>query len=255
MTLETAIPLVNPHLEGSAFLWEAGPVGVLLSHGYTATPAETRPLAQALHQKGYTVCGPLLPGHGTTIEDCNRHGWKDWLAALETAYRQLTLRCEKVFIGGESLGGLLALAMAEQHPQAAGVLLYAPALRFQSNQTWAIPLIALFKTAWRKRSHGPSAADALWQGYPVYPLRGLAQLCALQRRVRPRLPAIRRPLLILQGRLDRTVAADVPEEIVRNVHSPIRQMHWLEHTAHCVILDAERDLAAQLTLNFLEALQ
>ena len=48
----------NPHLEGEPFFWEAGPVGVLLIHGFTATTAEVRPLAKILQQDGYTVSGP-----------------------------------------------------------------------------------------------------------------------------------------------------------------------------------------------------
>ncbi len=30
-------------LPGESFLWEGGPVGVLLAHGFTATHAEVRP--------------------------------------------------------------------------------------------------------------------------------------------------------------------------------------------------------------------
>jgi hypothetical protein len=58
--------LQNPHLEGDSFTWESGPLGILLLHGFTATTAEVRPLAKLLHQDGYTVSGPLLPGFGTT---------------------------------------------------------------------------------------------------------------------------------------------------------------------------------------------
>jgi len=35
----------NPHLEGSPFFWEAGPIGILLAHGFSAITAEVRPLA------------------------------------------------------------------------------------------------------------------------------------------------------------------------------------------------------------------
>ena len=69
--------LKNPHMEGDSFLWEAGPVGIVLSHGFTATTTEVRLLAKALHEKGYTVAGPLLPGHGTRYQDMNRCRWQD----------------------------------------------------------------------------------------------------------------------------------------------------------------------------------
>ena len=61
--------ILNPHLEGDSFFWEGGEVGILLIHGFTATTAEVRPLAEFLHKNGYTVAGPLLPGHYTKPDD------------------------------------------------------------------------------------------------------------------------------------------------------------------------------------------
>lgn len=125
--------LKNPHLSGESFFWPSGPTGVLLMHGFTATTAEIRPLAQRLLSKGYSVSGPLLPGHGTSPQDANRFTWKDWLQVCENAYRQLKFQCEPVFVGGESTGGLLALYLGSQHPEVAGILTYAPALDLQIN--------------------------------------------------------------------------------------------------------------------------
>src|SRR5512142_3213769 len=102
-------PLHNPHLEGESFFWEAGPTGVLLLHGLTATTAEVRLLARRLHDRGYTIAGPLLPGHGTTPENLNRTRWIDWVQAAEESYRELSARCTRVFIGGESMGAVAAL--------------------------------------------------------------------------------------------------------------------------------------------------
>src|SRR5512134_2031037 len=104
--------IVNPHLEGDSFYWPGGPSGILLAHGFTATTAEVRPLARILLDQGYSVAGPLLPGHKTTLEEMNRCRWQDWAGAIETAYRQMAARCERVFVGGESMGGLLALYLA-----------------------------------------------------------------------------------------------------------------------------------------------
>jgi carboxylesterase len=243
---------VNPHLEGEAFFWEGGPVGVLLMHGFTATTAEVRLLGRFLHEHGFTVAGPLLPGHGTTPQDCNRFQWKDWAAAAESAYRQLTSRCDNVFIGGESLGGLLALYLASGHPQAAGVLTYAPALKITNVLAPIVaPLLAPFIRYAPKSSPEPSISDDRWQGYPVNPSRAVIQLFRLQRVVRRRLPAIRQPILILQGRLDKTVHPGVPETIYRAVQSKVKEIHWLEQSHHCVIIDGEWEQAARLTLDFI----
>ncbi len=245
--------LVNPHLDGGAFFWEAGPRGVLLIHGFTATTAEVRPLAQILHQQGYTVAGPLLPGHGVTPEDCNRYGWRDWVNAAETVYQRLARVCRQVVIGGESLGGMLGLYLAAQHPEAAAVLAYAPALRLRRQWfLWAAPVLSLFFASYSKSAHPPYAADAFWQGYPVFPLRAAAQFAALQRRTWPRLSAVRQPLLIAQGRLDATVDERTPEWVAGRVSSTVKEIHWFERSTHCVAIDAEQQEVAQVTLQFLE---
>jgi carboxylesterase len=106
----------NQHLPGTSFFWEGGSTGILLSHGYTATTAEVRPVAQLLHTRGFTVAGPLLPGHGTDPLEMIRYRWQDWAVALEQSYRELAQRCDTVFIGGESMGGLLSLYLANKYP-------------------------------------------------------------------------------------------------------------------------------------------
>jgi carboxylesterase len=241
----------NPELDGSPFFWEAGPIGVLLCHGFTATTAEVRLLAQELVLQGYTVAGPLLPGHGTSPEDCNRYTWEDWYTSLELTYQQISNRCKTVIIGGESTGALLVLRLACEHPEAAAVLCYAPALKLSLSRggICLLSLLAPFVASIPKQ---PSPDDNPWQGYSVQPLKGAQQLIRLQKEVSPILPRIHQPILIMQGRLDPTVHPSVPQIIYDHVGSSIKELHWLENSTHCVILDKERDLAASLTINFLK---
>ena len=57
------------------FAHDGGPVGVVLSHGFTGTPASMRPWAEHLAAAGYSVRLPLLPGHGGTWQETNRTRW------------------------------------------------------------------------------------------------------------------------------------------------------------------------------------
>jgi carboxylesterase len=242
--------IYNPQLEGDPFLWEGGPTGVLLIHGYTATTAEVRPLARILYQEGYTVAGPLLPGHNTRPEDANRYHWRDWVRSVEESYQRLAARCPRVVVGGESTGALLAIYLASGHPEIAATLAYAPALKLKLHprQIALIRVLAPFVPYIRKQRMDD---DPFWQGYTVYPLKGARELLRLQRQVRGCLPRINRPILIVQGRLDATVAPSAAETVHREVRSTVKELHWLPDSQHCVIIDREREQVNQLTLDFL----
>lgn len=243
--------LKNPHLEGDPFFWQAGPTGILLCHGYTATTAEVRQLAPLLHAHGYTVAGPLLPGHGSKPEDANRYNWKDWVNTVKATYQQLTECCQRVILGGESTGALLALLLASQHPTASGVLCYAPALKLTYNKfdQLRLRLLAPFISNIPKANIN---RNDLWQGYRVYPLKGAVQLLHLQHQVRRMLPLIHQPILIVQGRLDDSVSPQVPQIVFDEISSPIKELHWMEKSPHCVILGEELDQIAEITLDFLD---
>ncbi len=243
----------NPQLDGASFFWEAGPVGVLLCHGFTATTTEVLLLANALYEEGYSIAAPLLPGHNTTPEDCNRFKWQDWYVAFEQACQQLAQKCRRVVVGGESTGALLALYHAAQHPEDFAILCYAPALRLLLSplKVSLLSLLVPFVTAIPKPA---STDDNLWKGYNVNPLKGASQLIKLQKAVIPLLQKIHQPILILQGRLDPTVHPQAPQLILDQVGSEVKQLHWLQNSSHCVILDKERALASQLTIEFLESI-
>jgi carboxylesterase len=244
----------NAHLEGGPFLWEAGPTGILLVHGFKATTAEVRPLAQALHARGFTVSGPVLPGHNSNPRDINKYSWRDWVAAVEEAYQELFAHCDQVFLGGESTGGLLALYLAPNHPEISGLLTYAPALKLQVKplDQLKLRLFAPFIPYLPKTGEDD---DLPWKGYTVNPLKGVIQLLNLQKQVLPNLHQIRRPILIMQGKLDTTVDPSVPQTIYNGVSSNIKEFYWMEKSSHCVIIDCEFDQVVEITQQFISKVQ
>jgi carboxylesterase len=246
------IGLKNAHLEGDAFYWAGGPVGVLLSHGFTATSAEVRFLARYLHERGYSVAGPLLPGHGTMIEEMNRCRWQDWVSGMEKTYQELARHCQKIVVGGESMGSLLALYLAAEHPESAAVLAYAPAVHSTSKKMRLAASIMAPFVAYRTWPPGPkTVVDERWKGYPVQPIKAAVQLFHLQEEVVRRLASIRQPVLVVQGRLDRSIFPDCLEIVMTNVRSETKEVHWMDKSGHCVLLDQEWEQVAEITEKFL----
>lgn len=243
--------LHNPHLDGDAFFWQGGSTGILLSHGFTATTAEIRPLAEIFRAQGYTVAAPLLPGHGTQLEDLNHVHWRDWVAAGEKSLEKLFESCEQVWVAGESMGGVLALYLASQFPKIAGILLYAPAIRLRLTK---VDLVKLYLGASFISEVPRDSLDGSdeWQGYAGLPLKGSIQLLRFQTATRKRLAAIQQPTLVFQGRKDLTVAPEAGEIILNNISSSVKEHRWMENSSHAIVLDAEREEVAKQSIQFIE---
>ena len=243
--------LINPHLDGDAFFWAAGSTGILLSHGFTATTAEIRPMAKIFHAQGYTVAAPLLPGHGTQPEDLNHVHWQDWVAAGQKSLEKLFESCEQVWVAGESMGGVLALYLASQFPKISGILLYAPAIRLTLSKVDLVKLYIGSPFISEVPRDSLDGSDE-WQGYAGLPLKGSIQLLRFQAATRKRFAKIHQPTLIFQGRKDLTVAPEAGEMILNGISSAVKEHHWMKNSSHAIVLDAEREEVAQLSMQFIE---
>jgi len=238
------------------FLLAGGSVGVLLIHGFTGAPPEMRRLADYLHQHDFTVSGPLLPGHGTSVADLNRTRWQQWTAHVEAALADLRSRCETVFVGGLSLGGVLALYLAAQHPDLAGALLYAPAIRLKGWRIRLVPFLKYFVRVTPKDPNDtwadPDARSLLWC-YDEYPVVAAHELARVIAHVRRSLPRVSCPLLIAYSLADPVVPTAAVEDIVRGVSTDDISLLTLERSGHVVTLDAEWQQVAEKTVAFIRA--
>ena len=90
-------------------------IGVLLIHGFTGSPASMTPWGKSLSEHGWSIRVPRLPGHGSRWQDMNLTTWEDWYSEVERNLRELQATSDQVFICGLSMGGSLALRLAQQH--------------------------------------------------------------------------------------------------------------------------------------------
>lgn len=240
--------LKNPHLEGDDFFWPGNSTGILLIHGFTATTAEVRLLAQMLHKAGYTVAGPLLPGHGTHPDDLNRATWHMWVEKVKHCYQSLIRNCQTVYVGGESMGGLLTLELAHQRPEISGLFLFAPAIKIEG--LWKTHLLWPFITHQNKKTGDDGLA---WKGYFVNPVRAGSELHKLQKHVQRRLGEIHQPAAIFTGGHDHTIAPDSAQMILDSISSSVKHHFHMADSAHCLILDREKDQIAKLVLGLIRS--
>lgn len=219
-----------------SFLLEGGGHGLLLLHGFTATAAMMRPLGVALYDalsatgEPPTVQGILLPGHGTRIQDMRSHGgYAPWLNAARNAFDALAARCGRVSVIGHSMGGVLALLLAQERPVYAVIPIAAPmrlcrrSARFAPLVGWAVPY------SMDKRSLPAETFDLRYAGTP---LCRVGDVLRLMRQAERNLDRVRCPILVAQPLADKTVRPESADIIYRGVGSARKELLWLTQSGH-----------------------
>ena len=135
-TTAAVVPGAEPYYAGSG---AAGRAAVPWLHRLAAVDA---PWAEHLAGAGFRVAVPRLPGHGTSWQEMNRTRWTDWYACVDRAFSDLRAECEQVFVGGLSMGGGLAIRIAEQHGDAvAGLAVVNPSIDSADPRMRALPVL------------------------------------------------------------------------------------------------------------------
>jgi carboxylesterase len=252
-------------IQKTDFFLEGGRSGVLLIHGLTGTPMEMRLLGKGLNNAGFTVHGMQLSGHCGNVEDLLATGWRDWYASVEKAADDMLGKVDHLFVGGLSMGALLALKLAADRPaQIAGVGVYGATFRYDG---WSIPrlarlsfLLPLLKKLGigrnrsfmeqppygirdeRLRAQVSSAmlgGDSAAAGLPGNPWYSLAEMHALAARVRSQLPQVTAPCLVAHASNDDVASIKNAELVVQRVAAPT-ELLLLQDSYHMITIDKER---------------
>ncbi len=231
-----------PVLPGAEpFSSAGGPNGVLVLHGFTGNPQSMRGLAEAFAAAGFSVELPLLPGHGTSIDDMLETGWTDWSGAAEMAFCELESRCEKVVVAGLSMGGTLATWLAARHPDVAGLVAVNPAVEPAGEALVDILRQTLEQGTTVMPAIGNDVADPdqkelAYEGMPVAPLLTLLEA---QSELAPMLADITCPTLLVTSRNDHVVPPTNSDYLAERVTGPVERV-FLDRSFHVATLDYDR---------------
>lgn len=232
--VDTADPVAA---DAQPFSADGGRVGVVVSHGFTGTPASMRPWAQHLADAGFSVRLPLLPGHGGGWRDTNRTRWPQWYGAVEDAYEQLRERCDVVFACGLSMGGTLVTRLAEQHHDVAGLVLVNPAFGTKRVDARFAPYIS-----WLVKSRPPIGGDIKKPGVAEpaadrTPVVAFASLYRLWQVTVADLAEVTAPVLMFRSREDHVVDQLSAQLLKRGATSTTVREVMLENSYHVATLD------------------
>lgn len=228
-----------------------GDTGVLVLHGFTGNPAAMRPLADRLADEGHRVELPRLPGHGTSWRELAATTWEDWLVAADAAFARLGQRPRAIV--GLSMGGSLALRIAEQRPDEVDALVVInPFMRFEHPLKPALGLLRRVVPSLPGIGNDIARPGANEYPCPRVPLSAAASLFGALDGVRDDLYRVQAPTLVFTSRTDHTVdPADSGLVLSGIVGAPTRQV-WLERSFHVATLDYDADQIADLTSQWLD---
>ncbi|WP_229119081.1 alpha/beta hydrolase [Enemella evansiae] len=220
----------------------SGEVGVLLCHGFTGTPWSMREWAEYLIEAGYRVSVPLWPGHGTTWQQLNDTTWEEWYAAAETALRELRQQCDTVFVGGLSMGGGMALRLAErQGSDIRGLVLVNPAIALSDKRLLVLPVLSRFVPSLAAISGDIAKPGADEYGYRRTPLKALLQQTRMWLDIRTNLDRVDQPILMFRSEQDHVVDPTSARLIQEGVSSAEVTERVLTRSYHVATMDYEAE--------------
>jgi len=244
-TVEGVLPGAEPYDHAG------GPVGALLCHGFTGSPRTLRPWAEYLAAAGLTVSLPRLPGHGTSWQDANRTGWTDWFAEVSRTFDELARRCSQVFVLGVSMGGCLALRLAETRGDAvSGVIVVNPSLAPDTRMFVLSPIMKHVLPSL------PGIADDIKKpgmsegGYKRVPVRAAATLPSMWKTTAASLGQVRQPLLVYRSTVDHVVGP--PSMRVLRTALPDVEVRELPDSYHVATLDNDAEEIFAGSLEFIK---
>jgi carboxylesterase len=213
-------------------------VGVVVCHGFTGSPHSMRPWARQLAAEGWSVRLPLLPGHGTHWKDANRTTWSDWYGVVDKAFDELKNRCAKVFVCGLSMGGGLALRLAEEHgDDVAGVIVVNPSVILVRRDAKLLPFLAKFVPSVKAIGNDIAMPGVSEGAYDRTPIKAAAQLRRFHTAIRADLAKVTQPLLLFRSANDHVVEPVNSRIVLDSVKSSDVEEVVLDKSYHVATLD------------------
>ncbi|MBN8217078.1 MAG: alpha/beta fold hydrolase [Spirochaetes bacterium] len=234
--------------------------GIVLVHGYKASPGEIRELAAFLHAEGFTVYGVRLKGHGTTPEDLAKATWREWYDAVGRGCAIVSGCCSRVVVGGFSTGGLLALlAAARKRERLRGIFTVNAALKLADFKTHLVPALHLWNRLLTRLHLQKGRLEYLdtppefpETNYRRHPIAAVAELERLMKVTAKALPSVRLPALVIQAKHDPVVNPKSGRLIFDRIRSPLKELHEPEADRHVLVRPPGHEAVFRPVLAFLK---
>ena len=242
-------------IDSEEFTFDLGPEAkatMLLCHGFTSDPASMRPWGEYLRDEGFNVIAPLLPGHGDTWQVLAKATWQQWYARLEEALGEALALGRPVFAGGLSMGGSLALRLAElRGADLAGLVLVNPAIFDEKPHGFLAPVLRYVMPSVAAIGSDLNKPDVREKTTARTPVAAYASLRRLWKVTRPELARVTVPLRIFTSAQDHVVNPRNSAVIRAGVRSKDVESTVLPRSFHVATLDYDAETIFSGTVEFM----
>jgi carboxylesterase len=214
------------------FLQEDRAPGCLLLHGAKGTPAEMRDLGNYLYAKGFTVFCPRLSRFDLKERPAS---WESWVTVADSAFGTMTDYSKKTVVIGLSLGGTVAIILAQLYKIPALVLL-APAVAPRLEVKDRLSVLA------RRIAPSLSVRVSGWNG----------EVVKATEHVRKTTTEISSPTLVLQARDDRVLSTKGLKLLRKWVTHADSEVVLLPYGAHALTRSKTKEEVFERVFKFTE---
>jgi len=227
-------------------------VGVLVLHGFLGNLKTIEYQVQFFRTQGFLVEAPSLRGHNTVYKDLDKVKFTDWIEDAESAYKNLSLKANKVFVFGLSMGGALALHLEAQHVEISGGILVNHALSLYPN--WKLKFLPIIKYFVKYiYSPGSDIKDKTQKNlaYDYIPTGALLEFLRLISLVKKELPLVNQPQLIFKSIEDHVIPQDSVEITLKSISSKQKEVVFLKNSYHVATADFDKDIICEKSIEFI----
>lgn len=208
-------------------------IGCLIIHGFTGTRNEVFDIENHFVEKNWLVYTPELPGHDGNKQSMKEVNYKAWVYKAQVGLEELMERCEKVYIIGFSMGGVIAGYLAARYPVDKLVLVASAVYYLNPKQ------IAEDVKGWIMESfRGELNQNDIYQFYrkkvQETPMSATLEFAKLVKKLRHALSDITTPTLIIQGEKDGLVPSRSAEYIYDHIQSEEKEIFFFENAKHYI---------------------
>jgi len=249
-----------------------GKHSALMIHGLTGSPFEMKYLAKKLNKAGFSVKGPCLEGHCTTLKNLSKTNWEDWYGSVRESFVEMKKSSDSVSVVGLCMGALLSLHLSHEFgSEVVAVSListtlfydgwslpwykfllpisYYPPLRFFYSYAETEPY-GIKNKLLRERIVHLMKNDSI--AYPKTPAPSLHELFKLIRETKRELPEVTTPALILHSKEDDLTSMKNPDYVEEKIGSKVVRKIILDDSYHMMTIDNQKDRVAEETIRFFQ---